>query len=480
MWDLVLIMLSELGCKFQQHPHRTLLSLAFPVMGSLVAEPIAALTDTVFVERLGAVSASGLGAATMVLFGTTWVFNFLNVGTQTEVARAAGSGDRALAAAWARLSLQLAVWLGLLLTGVLWLGMGPVLSFMSDRADIQQEAAAYLSIRALGAPAMLVTFAACGALRGLSLMRLPLWITALSAGLNVLLDPLLIFGPGPLPAYGIRGAAAATVVGQVIAAVTAIALLRRALPFALARKAATQPRARQLMHIGGDMMLRTGALLLFMLLATRAALQEGPATGAAHQGVRQVWMFLAFLLDAFAASAQSLVAYFLGSGQRQQARNVATLVCRWGIGTGLVLLALMLPAGEFARSLLVPPEAYDDFDRIWWICALAQPINALSFVTDGLHWGASEYRYLRNAMLTSSALGIGGLLLLPTGQSMTLALIWWTSMAFLASRAALGVLRVFPGFGPVWGAVRPTNPPVHKAPTHQSPRIRSEQEVATR
>lgn len=459
MWDLLLQMLSDLGCRFQQRPHRTLIALSWPVMGSLIAEPLAALTDTMFIERLGATAASGLGAATIVLFSTTWVFNFLNLGTQTEVARAVGAGDLAMAALWARKATGLALVLGTFLTAVLLLGMEPTLRFMSDHPAVRTQARDYLEVRAFGAPAMLLTFAACGALRGLSRMRLTLWITALTALINVVLDPVLIFGLGPIPALGMRGAAIATVAGQGAGSLVAILVLFRELPGIRQPEGselapATRPRALQLLHIGGDMVLRTSALLLFILLATRAALQEGPAAGAAHQGVRQVWMFLAFLLDAFAASSQSLVAYFLGAGQQEHARRVAAVACRWALGSGLVLTVVLLPSESLLEPWLAPPEARAAFSDIWWICALAQPVNALSFVTDGLHWGASEYRYLRNAMLVSSALGITGLMLVPSHTPATLSHIWWMTTCFLGCRAVLGVLRIYPGFGKVWSQGR--------------------------
>jgi MATE family multidrug resistance protein len=61
------------------------------------------------------------------------------------------------------------------------------------------------------------------------------------------------------------------------------------------------------------MVVRTGALLFFLLVATRTALQAGVDSGAAHQAIRHVWMVMAYLLDAFAHSAQSLIGFFLGA-----------------------------------------------------------------------------------------------------------------------------------------------------------------------
>jgi len=78
---------------FVRNPHRTLIALSLPVLLSLVAEPLTGLVDTAFVARLGAVPLAALGVATVLLSSVFWIFNFLGIGTQTEVARAEGPGS---------------------------------------------------------------------------------------------------------------------------------------------------------------------------------------------------------------------------------------------------------------------------------------------------------------------------------------------------------------------------------------------------
>ena len=97
---------------------------------------------------------------------------------------------------------------------------------MSTDAGIRRGAVVYLQIRLLSAPAVLLTVAAFGALRGLQDMRTPLWIAVATNALNVALDPLLIFGLGPLPALGIAGAAWATVIAQWLGAAAAVRAVR--------------------------------------------------------------------------------------------------------------------------------------------------------------------------------------------------------------------------------------------------------------
>ncbi|MFQ5768441.1 MAG: MATE family efflux transporter, partial [Acidobacteriota bacterium] len=91
--------------RFVRRPHATLLALSLPVLLSLVAEPLAGLADTAFISRLGAVPVAALGVGTVLLSGVFWIFNFLGIGAQTQVARSLGAGDGDRAAQMAAMAL---------------------------------------------------------------------------------------------------------------------------------------------------------------------------------------------------------------------------------------------------------------------------------------------------------------------------------------------------------------------------------------
>jgi MATE family multidrug resistance protein len=205
--------------------------------------------------------------------------------------------------------------------------------------------------------------------------------------------------------------------------------------------------AGRLFTIGVDLFLRTGALLLFLALATRAANRLGVEAGAAHQAVRQVWVFTAFVLDAYGVAAQSLVGFFLAAGQRDAARRVAGVACAWGLGSGVVLAGSMLLATGLVTTLLVPVGAQTAFLGAWWMAALFQPLNSLSFVTDGIHWGTSDYRFLRNAVATATATGALLLVLLGSRPGFDLTQVWLITGVWISVRAGFGVTRIWPGFG---------------------------------
>lgn len=429
---------------FIKQPNRTLLALSIPVLFSLIAEPLTGLVDTGFVAQLGAEALAALGVGTAALSSVFWVFNFLGIGTQTSVAQALGEENPERAARITSLALVLAGIFGVALFVLGWLVAEPIASLLGATGDVQTQAVAYMRYRLFGAPAVLAMLTAFGALRGVQDMRTPLWIALVVNGINMVLDTLIIVGYGPIPAWGIAGAAIATVLAQWAGALWAVT--------AVLHKLGRPPQlylheTKDLLQIGGNLFLRTGLLTLFLLLTTRVATQIGVQSGAAHQAIRQFWIFAALGLDALAITAQSLVGYFIGSDWVAQAKRVAKYAAVWGIGLGVMLALGMWLGMDWIGRLLVPKTAVSVFSAAWLVSAFIQPVNALAFVTDGVHWGTGDFAYLRNGMFIATGLGCIGLLLLDQSAEGALTWVWAVTAVWITIRAVIGVVRIWPAIG---------------------------------
>lgn len=429
---------------FLKSPNRTLLTLSFPVLMSLVAEPITGLVDTAFVARLGTSSLAALGVGAMALSSLFWIFNFLGIGTQTEVARSQGRKDYSRAAQHAGTALSLGLFFGLLTAVVGYILTGRIVVWMGAEGELARQAEIYMNYRWPGAPAVILTLTCFGALRGLQDMKTPLYVAIGVNVVNIVLDPVLIFGVGPFPEWGIKGAAVASSLSQWIGAVWAMASLFKQLGFP---DGVRLKDAGSLLQIGGDLFVRTGLLTLFLLLATRAATRVGAEAGAAHQAVRQVWIFAALFLDSFAITGQSLVAFFLGAESFHQARNVARSVCLWSFGTGIVLGLGMWILEPLAIQAWVPSPAVPLFIPAWRIAAVMQPVNSISFATDGVHWGTGDFRLLRNGVIAATSVGAFLLWLIDLSDPQALTWIWVATSVWILVRAAIGFTRIWPGFG---------------------------------
>ena len=418
--------------------------MSLPVLLSLVAEPLTGLADTVFVAQLGAESLAAMGAGTVAISSIFWAFNFLGIGTQTEVAQAYGRQEVKRASEIGGLAAALSIAIGVLLTGAGLLVVPYVSTIMGAEGAVHDFSSQYIRIRLFGSPAVLVSLAAFGILRGLQDMRTPFRVAVSINILNIILDPLLIYGYGPFPRLGIFGAGLASTISQWIGAFWAVGVVLRRLGIPARIRLGDVVK---LFQVGRDLFIRTGLLTAFFIFSTRAATRIGPDAGAAHQAIRQVWVFTALFLDAYAITGQSLIGFFMGPGRLEQARRVARLVYAWSAATGVILSAAMWLGQNLVVRLLLPPSAGGIFFSAWLVAVVFQPINALAFASDGIHWGTGDFRFLRNVMIAATTFGGIAIYLLDETVSGALMWIWLITGCWITIRAGFGVLRIWPGIG---------------------------------
>lgn len=410
----------------------------------MTAEPITALVDTAFISSLGAVPLAALGVGTTALSSLFWIFNFLGIGTQTEVSQIYGKGHAEQAGKITSLALVLSAAIGLGLILLVAPLSGWLASLLGASGAVKADAVSYMQIRLFGAPAVLLMMVVFGALRGLQDMRTPLWIALGVNALNLILDWLLIFGNGPFPRMDVAGSALASTLSQWLGALVGIGFI--AAKFGLTRAFALKDAAK-LLRVGGDLFVRTALLNLFLAFTTRAANNISSDAGAAHQVIRQVYVFTSLALDAYATTVQSLVGYFIGLGSVRWAKQVVKTGVNWSIGTGIVLGGLMWWGRETVISLLVPMTAIRVFLPAWAVSSLSQPISSLAFLTDGAHWGTGDYKFLRNAMIVATIIGMVGIWLIDTGGDKALFSVWIVTGIWVVLRGTLGLLRIWPGIG---------------------------------
>ena len=398
---------------------RKILALGIPALGALAADPLVSLVDTAFVGRLGTTSLAALGIDAAVFGLAFFAFNFLAYGVTPLVAKALGAGEPDRASRIIANGLVAAIGLGTIVTVVLQIGADPILSLMGASSDVASEAAGYLRIRAVAAPAVLIITLGHGAFRGHQDTRTPFYITLGFNLVNLILDPLLIFGAG----WGLNGAAIATLAAQWVGATWFLFLIRRRL--GLEYGAIEPGELFGLLRVGRDVVIRTAALLITFTIATRVAATVGDAEVAAHQVGMQLLIFLALSIDALAIAAQSLIARFVGERRPVEAWDVSVRLLQLGavVGGGFFVL-LVLTRSVVPGWFTSEPEVREAIESMWLILAIMQPLAALVYVWDGIVMGAAEFGYLAWAMVLSGVVAIGALaLVVPLGWG--LPGVWW-------------------------------------------------------
>ncbi len=204
----------------------TLLRLATPNVIGLFATTVVIGYDGYILGRLGADALAGVA---LVFPLSMLMLQMSNGGmggaVASAVARALGGGRHDEANRLAPHALMIAVVLALLFTGVM-LGFGrPIFAAMGGRGAALDAALAYSSVLFGGALAIWVPTLLSAIVRGTGNMLLPALMLTLTAAIHLLLCPLLVFGWGPVPSLGVRGAAISTLFTSVIAGIVLAACI---------------------------------------------------------------------------------------------------------------------------------------------------------------------------------------------------------------------------------------------------------------
>lgn len=331
--------------------------LSAPMLVTALLQNAQSLIDLFWVGRMGPTAVAAVSMSGTVLMLLNPMLMGLSTGTVALVARSVGAGDRLSASAAAGQSLFLSLVVGWVSAVAGWGLAEPALRIMGAAPEVVGPGAAYLKICMAGSFTVCMLFIGNAALQGAGDPRTPMWVMALTNVLNIVLDPLLIFGLGPFPAMGIAGAALATVLAQACGAALVIRLLMRGRSGLHAHGRTWRPDIRlswRILKIGipgsGQMLSRS---LMGLVLMTIVSACGTAAVAAYGIGMR---FHMIILMPAFAlgGAAATMMGQNLGAGQSDRAGR-AVWVAAWVdvafmVAAGLVLMGFATPLIRFFNN----------------------------------------------------------------------------------------------------------------------------------
>lgn len=308
--------------------NRRIIALALPTFGQLIAEPTFVLIDTAIVGHIGDTALAGLSIGSTIILTAVGLCVFLAYSTTAQVAHLLGAGHRREGLQAGIDGLWLALGIGIVLSLGLFAGAEPLCQALGGKGAVLDQAVAYTRAIVLGAPGMLLVYAANGIFRGLQKVRITLIAAVSGAVMNAVLDVLFVI----VLHWGIAGSGIATLIAQWY---MGLFLVAPAILWARADGASLRPRIAGIAAAGGDglpLFIRTLAIRAAMVATVACAARMGTSVLAGFQAVNSSWNFAMNMLDSVGIAGQTLVATAFGCGQRKPSPSIdpSNRACRTG------------------------------------------------------------------------------------------------------------------------------------------------------
>lgn len=379
---------------------REIVLLALPVVISKLSFTAMGLVDTAMVGRLGAVSQGAVGLA------HTWIFTLgvLGLGMltviNTLVAQHHGAGQPQECGRVLGQGIRMAVLVGGATMALLFLSI-PILGWMGLGAGVADLGGIYTACRLLGFPAVFGYWVYNSYLEGLGRTRTPMVIAILANGVNIALDWLLIFGPGPFPELGVAGAGLATAASNMFMLACFVWVVHRPGSDYSARFGARlvhEPldlqRAREMIRVGLPMglqfFLEVGAFMLFAVMIGWI----GAAALAANQVAMRLISVSFMTTWGLGVAATTLVGRYLGAGLPALAIQAGRRTLALGLGvTGLAAVIYTVLATPLSAIFTTDAEVLHLAAMLLPVAAVFQVFDGVCMISNGALRGAGDTRF---------------------------------------------------------------------------------------
>ncbi len=371
---------------------RQLFSLALPLLAISFIQMAYNLVDILWIGRLGSEAVAAVGSVGMLMWMMNSIALISKVSAEITIGQSIGAKRLDKASVYASHTTTIAVILGVVFGLTFFLFPKPYVSFYELESSIADDAEGYLRIISLGLPFVFLTLNFSGIYIGSGRSDIPFYYNAAGLAMNIVLDPLLIFGVGPFPTLGTQGAALATILSQGL--VTALFLHHLKKQNGLLGKFPMLIRLRKkytlnILKLGFPVAaMNVYFAFINMNLARIASVYGGhlgimsQTTGGQIEGI--TWNSS----SGFSTALGSFVAQNYAANKMARAKSAFryTLLMMSILGS-IATIAFML-FGEQIFSLFVPEkEAYEAGGQYLFVLGISQLFMMLELTTQGVFNG---------------------------------------------------------------------------------------------
>jgi len=420
--------------------------IAIPAIIAGIAEPLISLTDIAVIGNVEKNSIEALAAAGIVgsfLSAIIWIVAQTKTAISSIISQHLGANRIHAVKTLIPQAILFNLFLSLVIYGLTAFFAEAIFSAYNADGLILQYTQEYYTIRALGYPLTLVTFAIFGIFRGLQNTLWAMKCSLAGAAVNVGLDFLLVYGVEDyIPPLHLAGAAYASLAAQATMLIMALYYFFKKTPFHLKLSFNINPQMKPLLIMAVNLFVRTAALNFAIYLANAYATDYGKNYIAAQSILMNIWLFFSFFIDGYANAGNAISGRLLGAKDYTRLWNLSKDICKYAVFIAFILMGICgLFYDEIGLIFNKEESVLVLFSSVFWLVLLMQPINAIAFMFDGIFKGLGEAKYLRNVLLAATFLGFTPTLLLADYFGLKLYAIWLGFLVWMLIRSSALVIQ---------------------------------------
>ena len=325
---------------------KTLTKLAIPIMASSFLGTLYNITDMAWIGLLGSKAVAGVGVGGMFTWLSQGLAAMARMGGQVQVAQCIGRGERDRAHGFAQAAVQLATLMGMAYAVISLLFTRQMVAFFQlTDPEAQTAALSYTKIACGLIVFSFLTLTMTGLYTAQGDSKTPFLANLIGLVTNMILDPVLILGPGPFPKLGVVGAAIATVTAQAIVMmmmILGVLIQKKENVLKGIRLTAKIPKEYLggLCRIGIPTAIQGMAYCAISMVLTRMVSAYGAEAVATQRVGGQIESISWNTADGFAAALNAFIAQNYGAGKMERVRK-GYRASLWTVGIWGLLISFV-------------------------------------------------------------------------------------------------------------------------------------------
>lgn len=417
--------------------------LAIPAILYNITEPLLGLVDLAIIGQIpehATEAKGGVGLAVGLISTLVWGLAQVRTAISAQVGKYLGMNQLEKIKTLIPQSLILSLLLGILFWLLTVIFYKPISGFLFNDTNLKtlEFSLDYYKIRAIGLPLSLFIAGIFGIFRGYQNTSWAMIISFVGGLFNLVFDFILIHGVSDIiPAMGVKGAALASLIAQIIMFGLSIYFLLRKTPFDLKPTLKLNPELKNTLLLTLNMLIRTLALNATFIIALRFANGYGKQVLSAYAIGINIWLFSSFFIDGYSNAGNAIAGKLLGQKDINKLKQLGMHLIKINI-----VIATLLGLTYFIFKDFIADIYFEDtsnkviFFTFFWIIIIAQPINSIAFTLDGIFKGLGEAKLLRNILLIGTFVIFIPLIYAFDYFNLNLQGIWFAFLAWMFWRGA--------------------------------------------